>query len=318
MKGHTSNRRPWWATTVAWRGRRKRRSQARKRRSFKFTFPVIRRAAAGSNPFGGTSAAPRAARKTRQRLHATSWRARFKAGFVGVFGSARWISLFLLLGVGSVFYLTGADATFYLTKIQVAGVATLAQEAVVEASGIDGLHIFWIDPVEAAQQVAAMPSVMTATVEIGWPGGRPEARITISERAPVMVWEQAGDRFWVDEGGRLMQARQELARLLLIISDEGDNWYIGDRIPADVLAGALQLRRERPNIGALYYEKSTGLCYQDGRNWRAYFGVGRDMHQKLLIYETLVADLQARDLQPKYISVINKEKPFYLLAEPAE
>ena len=43
-----------------------------------------------------------------------------------------------------------------------------------------------------------------------------------------------------------------------------------------------------------------------------------DMVQRLAIYEALVAELQARDLQPKYISVINKDKPFYRLVEPVE
>ena len=40
------------------------------------------------------------------------------------------------------------------------------------------------------------------------------------------------------------------------------------------------------------------------------------MNQKLVVYEALVDELMARDLQPYYISVINQEKPFYRLAEP--
>jgi hypothetical protein len=68
----------------------------------------------------------------------------------------------------------------------------------------------------------------------------------------------------------------------------------------------------------LYYKSETGLSYLDGRNWEAFFGVGIDMNQKLVVYETLVNELMARDLQPEYISVINKEKPFYRLASPAQ
>lgn len=85
-------------------------------------------------------------------------------------------------------------------------------------------------------------------------------------------------------------------------------------VPADVLAGALQLRQLRPNIDKLYYRPSGGLSYQDGRGWRAYFGSGRDMHQKLVVYERVVDDLLARGLRPTYISVSNQEKPFYTLA----
>ncbi len=82
-------------------------------------------------------------------------------------------------------------------------------------------------------------------------------------------------------------------------------------VPEAVMQGALQLRELRPNIDQLYYRPSGGLSYQDGRGWRAYFGTGRDMHQKLVVYETIVADLLAKGLTPEYISVSNQEKPFY-------
>ncbi len=85
-------------------------------------------------------------------------------------------------------------------------------------------------------------------------------------------------------------------------------------VPAEVLEGAMQLRQLRPNIDNLYYRPSGGLSYQDGRGWRAYFGSGRDMHQKLVVYERVVEDLLGRGLQPTYISVSNQEKPFYNLA----
>jgi cell division septal protein FtsQ len=186
---------------------------------------------------------------------------------------------------------------------------------VIEASGMENIHILWVDPVITANKVAAMPNVLTATVEIAWPN---HAYITVSEREPVLVWDQAGDRFWVDATGQLMQARQYKSELLLILSQQTENLNPGDRIEKNILEGALQLRNLRPNINVLYYKSDTGLSYLDGRNWEALFGVGTDMNQKLVVYETLVDELMARDLQPEYISVINKEKPFYLLATPAQ
>lgn len=91
-------------------------------------------------------------------------------------------------------------------------------------------------------------------------------------------------------------------------SDQGSDAAF---VPETVMQGALQLRELRPNIDQLYYRPSGGLSYQDGRGWRAYFGTGRDMHQKLVVYETVVADLLAKGLTPEYISVSNQEKPFY-------
>ena len=280
---------------------RHRRSQARKRGSFKLSVPVI---------WGGPEES--AARAERPRSHATSWRARLRTVFTAIFASTRWISLTLLLGVGAVVYYVGADSTYYVSDVSVLGTATLSQKAVVDASGMAGMHIFWLNPADVVQRVAAIPSVLTATVEIGWPNW---AHITVAERAPVLVWDQAGDRFWVDKDGRLMQARQESSDLLLILSQQSDKLFVGERVPSEVMAGALQLRQERPNIKSLFYEWGNGLSYEDGRNWRAYFGTGLDMNQKLVVYETLVADLEVRGLQPKYVSVINKDKPFYRLVD---
>ena len=281
---------------------KRRRPQARRRRTFKLSVPVIWGRAEGRN-------------QKRSRLHAISWRMKLRAVFSALFSSPRWVSLLLLSGIGAAFYFVGLDSTYYISDIQVLGATTLSREAVVQASGIGGTHIFWLNPADIAQRVADIPSVSTVTVEIAWPNS---ARITIAERAPVIVWDQAGDRFWVDKEGRLMQARQELSDLLLVLSQQSDKLYVGERIPLDVLLGALQLRQERPNIGSLFYEWGNGLSYEDGRHWRAYFGSGLDMNQKLAVYEALVADLQERGLAPKYISVINKDKPFYRLVEPAE
>ncbi|RIK17338.1 MAG: hypothetical protein DCC51_12495, partial [Anaerolineae bacterium] len=85
-------------------------------------------------------------------------------------------------------------------------------------------------------------------------------------------------------------------------------------VPQPVLAGALQLRELRPNIDKLIYKPSDGLGYQDGRGWTAYFGTGHDMHQKLVVYETIVASLLERGARPAYISVANQHKPYYRLA----
>jgi hypothetical protein len=38
------------------------------------------------------------------------------------------------------------------------------------------------------------------------------------------------------------------------------------------------------------------------------------MHQKLVVYETLVEELLNRGLRPEYIGVSNQERPFYKAA----
>lgn len=295
MARHTVTRNPR-------KSRRRPVRQARRRRSVRLTVPVI----------WGPAAKP--GKPTRQKGHAASWRTRFARLSVALLASPRWVSLLLLVAIGLCFYAVGREPSFFISDVRVSGNDTLADDALVRASRLKGMHLFWADAGEAAKRVAEIPSVLTATVAIDWNG---QADLSVTERTPVMVWEQAGDRFWVDSEGRLMQARQQTPHLLTVFSQEEATLYGGDRIPPEALAGARQLKALRPNIASLHYEQGPGLSYHDGRDWRAYFGVGVDMNQKLAVYERLVDELQARDVQPKYISVVNKDKPFYRLAAPA-
>ena len=250
--------------------------------------------------------------------------------------SARWISLGLLALTLYALVTIGIDEHFYLTVIPVEGTASIAPAEVVDASGLAGAHIFSADPNQAAARITEVPGVISATVTLHWPN---QVLIQLREDSPIAVWQEGNVEYWVTQHGRLIPARNQSIGLLVIESEmavmakagvmrqpttpqgdavEGDNPEGGQPVEADlafipeeVLAGAMQLRELRPNIEKLYYRRSSGLSYQDGRGWRVYFGTGDDMHQKLVIYETIVAELQARGITPAYVSVSNKEKPYY-------
>lgn len=261
---------------------------------------------------------PETARKRRQRNQAPRLQLP-TAALKRVLFSARWISLSLLAICGLSLYLIGTDANFYLTHIPVAGVASIPPAEIVAASGLGGAHIFSIDPTDAATAITRLPGVISATVTIEWPN---QVKIDIQEDTPVAVWIQDGQQFWINRNGQLTTARQELPGLLQIESEvvsgeeatQSEDTPIApvDFISQGVVDGALQLRQLRPNIERLYYRPAGGLSYRDGRGWQAYFGIGNDMDQKLVVYETLVNDLLQRGLIPVYISVSNKEKPYYL------
>jgi hypothetical protein len=86
-------------------------------------------------------------------------------------------------------------------------------------------------------------------------------------------------------------------------------------VAPDVLAGALQLQALQPGIEKLSYRPSSGLSFEDGRGWQVFLGTGTDMNQKLVVYETIVAELAERGLTPVYVSVSNQNKPYYLAQE---
>lgn len=248
--------------------------------------------------------------------------------------SARWLSLGLLLFTIFALYLAATDQDFYLTTIPVNGAVSIPPEEIVAASGLGGAHVFAADPNEAATRIAQLPGVVASVVTLSWPN---QVQIEIIEDTPVAVWQEGAQQFWITKNHELIPARTSAIGLLTIeyevpptpVNSGAENKTEGEGqetavatststnaairfIPEDVLAGALQLRQLRPNIDKLYYRPASGLSYEDGRGWRAYFGSGTDMNQKLAVYETIVADLLARQIQPAYISVSNQEKPYYL------
>lgn len=255
------------------------------------------------------------------------------AGVKRVILSARWLSLGLLALTIYALVTIGMDTRFYLTYVPVKGALAIPPEEIVAASGLAGHHIFAADPAQAAAQIAELPGVISATVTLRWPN---EIEVAIGEESPVAIWQAGGQDYWITKGGGLIPARIPTVGLLTIIAEteavqtavstpdaaENDPETAVDdesveeetavsTIPPEVLTGALQLRALRPNIDRLYYRPLGGLSYQDGRGWRAYFGAGANMDQKLVVYETIIEHLLARGIAPQYVSVSNQEKPFY-------
>ncbi len=286
------------------------------------------------------TAAKRKRRNSQQRLR------RPLSTAAGLILNARWISLAIAALCVYALYAIGSDERFYLNYIPVEGASTIEINHIVEESGLGGHHIFAADPQSAADHIGEINGIITATVTLEWPN---QVMIRVSEKPPLATWQEGEQTYWIDEDGHLSPARATTVGLLNIISEvplakvdrddllagtmleedtaePEDTEASGDEaseegeeemqsqaafVPEEVLDGALLLRELRPNIDALYYRPSEGLGYQDGRGWRAYFGSGRDMHQKLVVYETIVAQLLERGIMPAYISVANQHKPYY-------
>ncbi|MCL4262448.1 MAG: FtsQ-type POTRA domain-containing protein [Anaerolineae bacterium] len=245
------------------------------------------------------------------------------AGIKQVIFSARWVSMLLLAMVVYALILIGLDEQFYVTTIPVDGANAIPAAEIVTASQLARQHIFAADPAGAAAGILGVPGVLSATVTVRWPN---QVHIQVKENSPTALWVEGNNQFWVMSDGRLLPARADVLGLLMIEAEGVEATAVPATtgaetpapstantafVPADVLAGALQLKALRPNIDRLYFQPGNGLSYQDGRGWRAYFGSGLDMEQKLVVYETIVEQLQSQGITPAYVSVANQERPFY-------
>ena len=268
-----------------------------------------RRKVESANIIGHPKAEVPGTAKTRRRRNSNS--IRFPAATVKkVATSSRWFSLILLILCSLSLLMIGTDQSFYFSAVPVEGNSSIPDSEIISASGLAGQHVFSANPSIAAAQVGEVDGVISATVTIGWPN---KAVIEVAEESPIALWEQGGKSYWVTPDNRLIPARSTANTGLLRIKSEQFGANTGEIfIPDDLVSGALHLRDLRPNIDQLFFRPGNGLSYQDGRGWRAYFGGGLGMEQKLVVYETLVKELVAKGITPTYISVSNQEKPYYM------
>jgi len=223
--------------------------------------------------------------------------------------SWRMASLGLVILVGSVLMHFLTSPRYFIDSINLSGSQYIPGEEIYRASGVDNLNIFWLDPARIQRDLEALPGIKEAQVEVRWPD---QVYVAVVENEPVLAWSQNGQTMWVDREGLVFPVRGEMPSLLPILVDDATySLTTESRIPKEAIAGALQLRQLRNNIELLHYDPVNGLSYQDGRNWRGYFGVGTDMDVKLKVYETLVENLLSRGIHPAMINVVNEDAPFY-------
>jgi cell division septal protein FtsQ len=200
------------------------------------------------------------------------------------------------------------DPRMYVKDLNLGGAALVPGKDIFAASGISRQHIFWVNPAEVQQRIAALSGIDSAQVSVQWPA---VVTVVVKEKVPVVKWLEGDQVLWVNAQGEKFQARSDIPGLLPIQVDDvkaaGEDYVV----PLAAIQGALQLRQLRPNIELLHYDTEHGLSYQDGRNWRGYFGVGTDMGQKLAVYESLVDNLLARGIHPAMISVVDVRAPYY-------
>ncbi len=236
-------------------------------------------------------------------------------------GSQRLLSLILALLIsGAIAALMLLDV-FVVSSAEIGGLRYVPAEEVFADSGVAGQRVLFIDPQVVEERLETSPSLESARVTVQWPA---RVIIRVREREPALIWEQGGQRYWVDLNGHLMAERRDVPGLLRVVNEgqaipfqcPGPACADQDAITIDpeVVRGAQHLKTLRANIDFLYYDPVHGLSYQDGRGWRAYFGIGATMDVRLVVYETLVASLESRGIRPVYIDVSNPDAPFYRVA----
>ncbi len=244
-----------------------------------------------------------------------------------VYVSMRWFSALIIALLVGVLYLFLSRDVFFIHEIYVGGTHYLTPPEIFERSGLANMHIFWVDPVAVEARLELDPAIANANVEVGWPPNM--VQITITEREPALIWEQSGQRVWVDVRGRVMALRKDLPNLVRVIVEKpskeihpgkcplmGMDEVLGPGscIDTDIVGGALQFKALYPNVYEMVYDPTRGLGFHDGNGWVLWFGNGDYLQTKMAVYHRLVETVIAEGKQPIEFDVSDPDAPVYSAA----
>jgi len=237
-----------------------------------------------------------------------------------------------VLSLAVVITFTGLNV-FSVTGITLEGAERLTSDIILSQLGVSGKSIISIDPKEIATQITEIfPSVKTVKVTAGLPAS---LTVKITERQPLVLWQEPENSYWIDEEGVLFYPRGE-AEVALTVTATGNPPSAIVEIPEDAedLADAnstelttsltrttpefidalFALRAYLPEGSTLQYDPEFGLGWQDPNGWLVYFGSDvSNIDLKLVEYETIIAELQAKNLTPALISLKFLYAPYYRL-----
>lgn len=199
---------------------------------------------------------------------------------------------------------------FVVKGIAVSGTTYLDTREIFRYTGIADHHVLEIDPEAVRQSLEEIPTIAEAEITLGWPPDM--IRIRIVERQPVLVWDQNSVEAWIDIHGRVLTAPPEDRPDLLRVVTRGieEPISVNDQIAQEIVDGARQLKELVPGESRLRYDPFLGLGFRDTRGWEAWFGSGRDMPVKILVYRRMVDDLLGRDITPSVVNVSNPDRPY--------
>ena len=183
--------------------------------------------------------------------------------------------------------------------VRVDGVASLPAAQVQEAAGVaEGTPLLRVDVSAAAARVARLPQVADVQVTRGWPS---TVVITVVERTPLAVVEEAGRRTLVDAEGVLFDTitgDPPAGVVPLEVADPGPGDPATEAGLAAVAALPGELRAHVDRVTARTSRDTTavGLHLDDGTN--VLWGDGSESDRKATVLVALLQQIEAGEVEP--------------------
>ncbi|MBI2332680.1 MAG: FtsQ-type POTRA domain-containing protein [Chloroflexi bacterium] len=212
---------------------------------------------------------------------------------------------------------------FYVPSAYVFGNTRILSEEINGIIGVSNQNIFTVQPDELERRLRLnYPELTSAQVDVYLPN---YVYVTVTERQPVILWQQNGGYTWVDGTGVAFRPRGEAAGLIVVdavdappagIQTSTDPYSPPPFIQKVYVDAALALAPLVPAGSTLTYTAADGFSWKDPRGWTVAFGTSaHDMPLKVRVYQALVDSLVQRNKTPEFISVVHPDGPYYRMAE---
>jgi hypothetical protein len=187
-------------------------------------------------------------------------------------------------GLGYVF----AGLAFYVYDAEVEGARYTSAAELYRQAAIEGYSIFFIDTNQVAQRLESLPYIHRVRVHTTLPN---RVRIVVTEREPVLLYEDGAGRYWVDAEGVLMPVMpghevgltlvDEMAAAPLTVTDGRR------RLEAGLLQTVLTIHRRTSSVTRFQYHPSYGLVFTSPEGWQVYLGDTTAVETKLATWESV-------------------------------
>jgi hypothetical protein len=230
----------------------------------------------------------------------------------------RLLSFILVMLLGTTLYLAWTLPDFRVNAARITGNQRIPANEINAALELDGGPIFLLTPSHLRERaLLAYPELASVQVSFDLPN---LVTVNVTEREPLIQWQQAGGYAWIDETGTAFLPRGEAQGLIVVQALgtppaitvlEEDPLIPAPFITSETVDALVEIAPHVPAGTPILYDPVTGFSWTDSRGWRTMIGSGDDIEAKALVYQAMVDWLTQRGIRPILINVAYPDAPFY-------
>lgn len=201
--------------------------------------------------------------------------------------------------------------TFAVGHVEVHGTDRVDAIVVASLADLDGDLILTADLDAAAARVRTHPLIKSAQVERELPG---TVRITIEERQPWGIWEQAGVLYTIDRDGYVLGSFPPDLDLPVIRSTAQAPLEQGSRVDRTAVDAAAQLYELLPEtldvtVSEVAYSEALGVQVTTGDGRTAVLGDASSIPYKLAAWAAVATEARVRGIDYTRVDLRFGDRP---------